>query len=114
MTAEVELLESLVRKHFGPDFTCRLAWDVQHNRYVPSEQPRRLAAPQSLLGFRVWWTTIGEFSHNLGFRLEIWTLTYLPAARAMAEEYNSRTTGPKLEIHACRMPWPASSDPIPA
>jgi hypothetical protein len=113
MTADVDLLESLVRKHLGPEFTCRLGWDVLHNRYVPSDHPRRLAAPQRLLGIRVWWTTVGEFTRNLGFRLEVWNPTYLPAARALAEEYN-RTAGVKLEVHACHMPWPASSEPIPA
>ncbi len=114
MTMDVELLESLIRTHLGTSFTCRLAWDVQHNRYVPSDQPQRLATPASVFGIRLWWKTVGEFTQNLGFRLEVWDLAYLPAARALAREYNARTPGAKLEIHACRMPWPASSQPLPA
>jgi hypothetical protein len=108
---DIERLESLVKKHFGPDFTCRLAWNVLRNRYVRSDEPRRLALPQKLFGIRIWWTTVGLFSDNLGFRLEVWDPDYLPRARALAEEYNSRAEGPKLGVDFCRMPWPASSEP---
>ncbi|MFB3820088.1 MAG: hypothetical protein ACE147_20720 [Candidatus Methylomirabilales bacterium] len=111
---DTELLEALVRKHFGADFTSRLAWDTLRGRYVPAAQPRRLAVPQKLLGIRVWWKTVGEFSDNLGFRLEVWDPEQLPRARALAEEYNARAEGPRLEVHLCRMPWPASSQPSPA
>jgi hypothetical protein len=111
---DTELLEALVRKHFGADFTSRLAWDPLRGRYVAAEQPRRLAAPQRLLGIRIGWKTVGEFSDNLGFRLEVWDPEYLARARAVAEEYNARTEGPRLRVHLCHMPWPASSQPSPA
>lgn len=112
---DVELLESLVRKHFGAEWTCRLAWDVLRNRYVASEEPRRLARPQRLLGFRIGWKTAGEFSYNLGFRLEVWSPGEVAAALALAAEYNSNAgTRPPLSVHAYSMPWPASSQPVPA
>ena len=106
---DADVLESLVHAHFGPDYTSRLAWDVRRNRYVPSQESRRVAVPQRLFGLRIWWKTVGEFTHNLGFRLEIWDPTHLPAARALAEEYNRKTDGEKLSVHVCRMSWPASA-----
>jgi hypothetical protein len=106
---DTELLESLVHAHFGRDYTCRLAWDVQRNRYLSSDEPRRLAVPQRLLGLRIWWKTVGEFSYNLGFRLEVWDPTHVPAAQALAEEYNRKVEGEKLSVHAYRRPWPASA-----
>lgn len=106
---DVEVLESLVRKHFGPDCTCRLTWDVLRNRYAASEEPRRLARPLRILGVQIGWKTLGEFSRNLGFRLEVWNLVDVPAAQALAAEYNSNTgERPPLHVHACAMPWPAS------
>ncbi len=111
---DVERLESLVKKHFGPDFTCRMAWNVLHNRYVASDQPRRLVGPKKVFGVCIWWKTVGEFSENLGFRLEIWDPTYLRAALALAEEYNAPSEGPALSVHRCWMSWPASSVPSQA
>ena len=81
--ANAALVESLVKKHFGPEVTSRLAWSVTKGRYRPSDQPRRLAAPQRLFGIRLWWRTIGEFSDNLGFRLELWQPEYLRQAEAL-------------------------------
>ena len=101
---DTELLESLVRSHFGPDYTCRLAWDVHHNRYVASQESRRLAVPQRLFGLRIWWKTVGEFSHNLGFRLRLWDPAYLETARALAEEYNRKVGGEKLSVQSPACP----------
>jgi transcriptional regulator GlxA family with amidase domain len=44
--ANAALVESLVKKHFGPECTSRLAWSITRGRYRPSDQPKRLAAPQ--------------------------------------------------------------------
>jgi hypothetical protein len=95
---DVPLLESLVKAHFGPEVTAKLSWSVLKGRYVPSDVPRRLAAPQKLFGVRLWWKTIGEFSYNMGFRLELWQPEYLRQAQALVAEYNARAQGTKLEL----------------
>jgi hypothetical protein len=94
----VPLLESLVKTHFGPESTAKLSWSITKGRYVRSDLPRRLAVPQKLFGIRLWWKTIGEFSDNIGFRLELWRPEYLRQAEALAAEYNAKTQGTKLEL----------------
>ena len=105
---DVELLEQLVKKHFGPEFTAKLTWDVLRNRYLPSDTPTRLAYPQKVFGFTVWWKAVGEFRSNLGFGLEIWNADYLPAARALCDEFNAAGQGGKLELRPFSMHYPAS------
>ena len=103
----IALVESLVKKHFGPEFTSKLAWSVLKGRYVPSDLPRRLGAPQRLLGIRLWWKTIGEFSDNIGFRLELWRPEYLRQAEALAADYTAQARETKLELYPTFMPLPA-------
>jgi hypothetical protein len=105
---DVPLVESLVKAHFGPDFTAKLSYSVTKGRYVPSDLPRRLAAPQKLFGVRLWWTTIGAFSDNIGFRLELWQPEYLSQAEALIKAYNARTEGTPLELYN-RYPQHAAS-----
>jgi hypothetical protein len=109
-----DLIEELVKKHFGADFTSKIAWDFIRNRFVPSDLPRRLVSPQRILGIRIWWKSIGEFTDNLGFRLELWDPTSLRQARAFVEEYNQRTKGTKIELYPVPMYWPASSPRVAA
>jgi hypothetical protein len=101
------LVESLVKKHFGPEFTSKLAWSVLKGRYVPSDLPRRLGAPQRLLGIRLWWKTIGEFSDNIGFRLELWRPEYLRQAEALVADYTVQARETKLELYPAFMLLPA-------
>jgi hypothetical protein len=63
--------------------------------------------PQKLFGVRLWWKTIGEFSDNIGFRLELWRPEYLRQAEALVADYNARTQGTKLELSPCFMLTPA-------
>ncbi len=93
------LLESLVKKHLGPSFTSLLAYSTLRGGYVPSDVPRRIATPQTLFGIRLWWTVIGEFTDNLGFRLELWNPAYLGPARALVEDYNRQATGSPLVLN---------------
>jgi hypothetical protein len=95
----VELVEELVKKHFGPEYTSLIGWDFIRGRYRPSQLPRRLGAPQKVLGFQIGWKVLGEFSDNLGFRLELWDPAFLRQAEALVEEYNKKTDGAKLELH---------------
>ncbi len=104
----IELVEELVKKHFGPEFTSKIAWSFSKGRYVPSALPRRLAAPQAVLGLRIGWKTLGEFSDNMGFRLELWDPARLREAEALVEEYNKKTDGTKLELYPSVMHWPAA------
>jgi hypothetical protein len=94
----ISLVESLVKAHFGPEATAKLSWSITKGRYVPSDLPRRLALPQKLFGVRLWWKTIGEFSDNIGFRLELWRPEFLRQAEAFVAEYNAQTQGTKLEL----------------
>jgi hypothetical protein len=111
---DVDLLERLVKKHFGPMYTAKLAWNVQRNRYCPSDAPARLAFPQKVFGVTVWWKAIGEFRDTFGFRLELWDLVFLKAAQALVAEYNAATDGSALELHPLPMHWPASPQLSPA
>ncbi len=101
----VPLIESLVKKHFGPRFTSLLTYSTVRGCYEASPLPRRVAAPQKLLGVRLWWTVVGEFSQNLGFRLELWNPTYLAPARALVEEYNR--AAPAVPLVLASPPSPA-------
>ncbi|HTX54400.1 MAG TPA: hypothetical protein VMD08_13360 [Candidatus Baltobacteraceae bacterium] len=97
----VPLIDSLVKKHFGSHFTSLLTYSTVRGCYEPSPLPRRIAAPQTLFGVRLWWTVLGEFSENLGFRLELWNPAYLAAARALVEEYNRHAlAAPLVLAHA--------------
>ena len=108
---KAELVEDLVKRQFGPEFTSKIAWSFAKGKYIPSSLPRRVAAPQKVLGLRIGWKTIGEFSDNIGFRLELWDPTYLRRAEALVEEYNTKTEGTKLELCPFFMHWPASGRP---
>jgi len=96
---KLELVEELVKKHFGPEYTSKIAWNFTKGRYVSSTLPRRIGAPQKLLGLRIGWKVLGEFSDNLGFRLELWEPAFLRQAEGLIEEYNKKTDGMKLELH---------------
>jgi hypothetical protein len=112
---KVELVEELVKKHFGPEFTSKIAWSFAKGKYVPSSLPRRVAAPIKLpFGLRIGWKTIGEFSDNIGFRLELWDPASLSPAKALVEEYNQKAEGTQLELYPYFMHWPASGRPSAA
>ena len=93
-----ELVEELVKKHFGSEYTSRIAWNVTKGRYVPSTLPQRIAIPQKVLGLRIGWKALGEFSDNLGFRLDLWDPSFLPQAQALTEEYNKKTDSTRLDL----------------
>lgn len=104
-----DLVEELVKKHFGVEFTSKITWDFVKGGFAPSDLPRRLATPQKVLGIRIGWKTFGEFTDNIGFRLELWDPAYLRQAGALVEEYNKKTEGKKLELYPVSMHWPASA-----
>jgi len=87
-----ELVEALVKKHFGPAYTSKVAWNFIKGRYVASTLPRRIAAPQKVFGFQIGWKVIGEFSDNLGFRLDLWDPSSVKP-RAWPKNTTRRLTG---------------------
>ncbi len=103
-----DLVEELVKKHFGVEFTSKITWNVVKGKFTPSSVPRRLAIPQKLFGIQIGWKTFGEFSENIGFRLELWDASYLRQAEALVGEYNKKAEGTKLELYPVSMHWPAS------
>jgi hypothetical protein len=107
----VPLVERLVKKHFGVEFTSHLAWSFTKGRYVPSELPRRIAAPQKILGIRVWWKAIGELSENIGIRLELWDPAFLPQAQGLIEEYNAEARNGRIEFYCAFAGSPAAEGP---
>ncbi|MCK7480003.1 MAG: hypothetical protein M0C28_24000 [Candidatus Moduliflexus flocculans] len=84
------------------------SWSITKGRYVASDLPRRLAVPQKLFGVRLWWKTIGEFSDNIGFRLELWRSEYLRPAEAFVADYNARVQETKLTLSPSFMESPTS------
>ncbi len=111
---KLELVEELVKKHFGPEYTSKIAWNFTKGRYVSSTLPRRIATPQKLFGLRIGWKVLGEFSDNLGFRLELWDPAFLRQAEGLIEEYNKKTDGTKLELHPFYMRGSAAQRPAPS
>ena len=105
---KLELVEELVKKHFGPEYTSKVAWNYTKGRYIPSTLPRRVAAPQKVFGIQIGWKVLGEFSDNLGFRLELWDPAFLRQAQSLVEEYNKNTDGTKLELYPNLRQRPAS------
>ncbi len=103
-----DLVEELVKKHFGTQWTSRMTWDFVKGRFAPSDLPRRIVIPQKVFGLRIGWRTLGEFTDNLGFRLELWDPAFLPQAKALVEDYNRKDEGTKLELCRTFMPWTAS------
>jgi hypothetical protein len=103
-----DLVEELIRKHFGVEFTSKITWDVVKGGFAPSDVPRRIAIPQKVFGVQIGWKTFGEFSDNIGFRLELWDAAYLRQAEALVEEYNKKAEGAKLELYPSFMHPPAS------
>ncbi|HYL82193.1 MAG TPA: hypothetical protein VEU07_15350 [Candidatus Acidoferrum sp.] len=101
-----DLIEALLKKHFGVEFTSKITWDFVKGKFAPSDLPKRLAIPQKVLGVRIGWKTFGEFSDNIGFRLELWDAAYLRQAEALVEEYNKKTEGTKLELYPSFRRWP--------
>src|SRR3989304_564132 len=112
---KAELVEELVKKYFGAEFTSKIVWSFAKGKYLPSGLPRRVAAPQKVLGLRIGWKTIGEFTDNIGFRLELWDPDYLRQAEALVVEYIKKTDGTKLNLYPFFMHRPASGGrPFPA
>jgi len=105
---KVELVEELVKKHFGLEYTSKVAYNFINGRYIPSPLPQRIATRQKVFGFPVGWKVLGEFSDNIGFRLELWDPTFFRQAEGLMEEYNKNTDGTKLELQAFFMRWPAA------
>ena len=99
-------VEELVKKHFGVEFTSKITWDVVKGGFAPSDLPRRLATPQKVFGVRIGWKTFGEFTDNIGLRLELWDAAYLRQAEALVEEYNKKAEGTKLELYPAFMHRP--------
>ena len=110
----VPLVERLVKAHFGPEFTSHLTWSFIKGRYVPSDLPRRVAAPQKLFGIRVWWKAVGQFSDNIGFRLELWDRAFLSQAQALLEEYNAQAKNAPMELYCASTGSPAAERIAPA
>ncbi len=108
MNLNPDLIEELLHKHFGPEFTSKVTWDFVKGKFVPSDLPRRIVVPQKVFALRIGWKTLGEFTANIGFRLELWDASYLPQAKALVEDYNSKNDGAKLELCRTYMAWPAS------
>jgi hypothetical protein len=102
------LLEELVKKHFGAEFTSKVTWDFVKGKFAHSDLPRRIVTPQKVFGLRIGWKTLGEFTDNIGFRLELWDPDFLPQANALVEDHNSKSDGAKLELCRTFMSWPAS------
>ena len=57
-------------------------------------------------GVGLWWKTIGEFSDNIGFRLELWRPEYLRQAEALVADYTAQARETKLELYPAFMPLP--------
>jgi hypothetical protein len=108
MNLNSDLIEELVQKNFGAECTSKVTWDFVKGKFAPSDLPRRIVTPQKVLGLRIGWKTLGEFTDNIGFRLELWDPALLPQAQTLVEEYNKKSEGTKLELCRTFMPWPAS------
>ena len=81
------VVEGLVKKHFGNEFTCFVTRNHARGRYVKGESPDAIGRPRKVLTLQLGYEVIAQFRHENGNVLEVYRETEREKARAFAEEY---------------------------
>lgn len=81
------LVEGLVKKHFGNEFTCFVTRNHARGRYVKGDNPDAIGRPRKVLTLQLGYEVIAQFKDENGHVLEVYRDTEEEKARAFAEEY---------------------------
>ncbi|MFQ5803498.1 MAG: hypothetical protein ACE5JQ_11445 [Candidatus Methylomirabilales bacterium] len=92
------LIETLVKKHFGDDFTCFVARDFASGRYAKGERPDVIARPRKVFFLTLGYDVVGQFRGENGDVLEIYRDTDEGRALTFVEDYKT-TLQRDLRLH---------------
>ncbi len=92
------LIDGLVKKHFGDDFTCLVTRDHPSGRYVTGERPDVIGRPRKVFFLTLGYEVIGQFRDENGDVLEFYRDTDRDNARAFVEAYQ-KAVGRDLRLH---------------
>ncbi len=82
-----KVVEGLVKKHFGNEFTCFVTRNHARGRYVTGDNPDAIGRPRTVLTLQLGYEVIAQFRHENGNVLEVYRETEGEKAQAFAEEY---------------------------
>ncbi len=82
-----KLIDDLVKKHFGNEFTCFVTRNHARGRYVKGNRPDVIGRPRKVLVLQLGYEVIGQFRDENGDVLEFYLNTDEDKARAFVEEY---------------------------
>jgi hypothetical protein len=92
------LIDGLVKKHFGSEFTCFVTRNHAWGRYVKGERPDVIARPRKVFFLALGYEVIGQFRGESGDVLEFYRDWEVERARAFVEEYK-RAVQRDLQLH---------------
>lgn len=92
------VIDTLVKKHFGDEFTCFVTRDHASGRYVRGERPDVIARPRKVFFLGLGYEVIGQFRDENGDVLEFYRETEADRARAFVEEY-TKVVQHDLRLH---------------
>lgn len=95
---DAKLIDGLVKKHFGDEFTCLITRNHASGRYVAGERPDVIARPRKVFFLTLGYEVIGEFKSEHGDVLEFYRGTDESKAVAFVEEYQ-KAVGRDLRLH---------------
>jgi hypothetical protein len=96
--ADAGVIDALVKKHFGNEFTCFVTRNHASGRYVKSERPDVIARPRKVAFLGLGFEVIGQFRDENGDVLEFYRETDVDRARAFVEEY-TKVVQRDLRLH---------------
>ena len=84
---DTRVIEALVKKHFGNEFTCIVTRNHARGRYVKGDRPDVIGRPRKVLVLQLGYEVIGQFRDDNGDVLEFYRDLDEEKARAFVEEY---------------------------
>ena len=95
---DTRVVEGLVKKHFGNEFTCFVTRNHARGRYVKGDSPDAIGRPRKVLALQLGYEVIAQFRDENGHVLEVYRDTEEEKARAFVEEYK-KITQHDLRLH---------------
>lgn len=95
---DAKLIDDLVKKHFGREFTCFVTRNHARGRYVKGDSPDVIGRPRKVFALQLGYEVIGQFRHENGDVLEFYRPADEESARAFVEEYK-RVAQRDLRLH---------------
>jgi hypothetical protein len=95
---DTRVIDGLVKRYFGNEFTCLVTRNHARGRYVKGERPDAIGRPRKVFFLRLGYEVIGQFRNENGDVLEVYRDTEEEKARAFVEEYK-KITQRDLRLH---------------